>query len=405
MNICFVRNKRNDKPSFDLISVSNENIQKIILSFVDEKIQARFKIWEKELPKCSCPAALQPLKIAGTFDRMLTTHVLLPAKCSEQLFLTWSKLFKIPELMMQDEPDGDEMSSGISESLIGITIVTSEWIVDSLKNKMILKPKPYLHQLQSCSILVDCPSASTVACADRSESAIPVSLQSDIHTPPYGPLYNRFKPLKSANNNESNVPPLSSTTSNSSSSSGSSSSNCNSSSNSSSSSSSSSSRTSNVSGNDERADNPYAEIIINSKAFDDIVIPINRNKHITDILQEMTTIYDLLGDDFREMAYNRVCGILQTHPTKILDMNEIIKLPGVGKGFVDKINEILQSGKLEKLESFKKDAKLCALINLARIWGMGPKGARNLYEVGFRNVEEVMDRGAEHLTAQQKIGE
>ena len=167
----------------------------------------------------------------------------------------------------------------------------------------------------------------------------------------------------------------------------------------------SSSRTSNVSGNDERADNQYAEIIINSKAFDDIVIPINRNKHITDILQEMTTIYDLLGDDFREMAYNRVCGILQTHPRKILDMNEITKLPGVGKSFADKINEILQCGKLEKLECFKKDAKLCALINLARIWGMGPKGARNLYEAGFRNVEEVMDRGAEHLTAQQKIGE
>ena len=302
---------------------------------------------------------------------------------------------------MQDEPDGDEMSSGISESLIGITIVTSEWIVDSLKNKMILKPKPYLHQLQSCSILVDCTSASTLACGDRSSGGAPISLKSDsIHTPPYGPLYNRFKPPKVADKIKSTVPLLlceCSTSSNNSSSSSSSSS--------STSTSTSTSSSSNVGDSDRRVDNQYADIITNSKEFDETVIPINRNKHITDILQEMASFYDVLGDNFREMVYNRLCGILQTHPTKILDINEIIKLPGVGKSFTDKVNEILQTGKLEKLECFKKDAKLCALIKLAQIWGVGPKGARSLYELGFRSVEDVRDRGTEHLNTPQRIGE
>ena len=119
----------------------------------------------------------------------------------------------------------------------------------------------------------------------------------------------------------------------------------------------------------------------------------------------MRIFYDLLGDNFREMVYSRCCGIIQTFPTKILHTNEIIKLPGVGKSLGDKIDEILKTGKLEKLECFKKDARLSALVNLGQIWGMGPIGAKKLYDLGFRSVDDVRARGDGQLTAQQRIGE
>lgn len=118
----------------------------------------------------------------------------------------------------------------------------------------------------------------------------------------------------------------------------------------------------------------------------------------------MTAFYDLLGDNFREMVYNRCCGILEKYPTKITDIKEIINLPGVGKSLGDKINEILKTGKLEKLEGFRKDPKLSALVTLGKIWGVGPKGAIDLYEKGLRTVDDVRERGHVYLNVQQRKG-
>jgi hypothetical protein len=136
----------------------------------------------------------------------------------------------------------------------------------------------------------------------------------------------------------------------------------------------------------------------------DVVIPTNKNSHITDILKQMTVFYDLLGDNFREMVYKRCCGVLETHPTKIDSIDEIMRLPGVGKSLGDKISEILRTGSLEKLENFKSDPKLSALVALGKIWGVGPKGAQNLYNLGYRSVKDLRGGGSEHLTFQQRIG-
>ena len=53
---------------------------------------------------------------------------------------------------------------------------------------------------------------------------------------------------------------------------------------------------------------------------------------------------------------------------------------------------------------FKKDVHLSAVVDLGRIWGMGPKGAQNLYNLGYRCVGDVKDHGLDVLTPQQRIG-
>jgi hypothetical protein len=151
---------------------------------------------------------------------------------------------------------------------------------------------------------------------------------------------------------------------------------------------------------DESDSNNSAE-----SAVHEVIIPTNKNSHITDILRQMSTFYDLLGDDFREMVYNRCCGVLEIHPAKVTDMREIEKMPGIGTSLRDKISEILTTGNLQKLEGFKTDPKLRALIDLGRIWGVGPKGAQDLYRQGMRCVGDVRERGVQYLTTQQRTGQ
>lgn len=50
-------------------------------------------------------------------------------------------------------------------------------------------------------------------------------------------------------------------------------------------------------------------------------------------------------------AYRKAAAILATHPTRIRSGEEAKKLPGVGDKISKKIDEFLQTGKLQKLEN------------------------------------------------------
>lgn len=329
------------------------------------------------------------IRISNVFDRKLTTHALLPEKCSEDLFRSWSNLAQTPVYDIEDGCDQkSKLKTVIQRSPKSLILVKSEWIVECLKAKAILVARPYLHHLQ-CP-LVQIISVNTLLLKGREDIAVS-SL--------YGPSYKSGNRGRSdadtaqhkADHDKQNaggtdlsslhVPGAASFVINSSgnqvvvSRSGSSS-----------------------SSNENKSATSSPGVIY------DVIIPSNKNSHITDILKQMTAFYDLLGDNFREMVYKRCCGVLETHPTKIENIDEIIRLPGVGKSLGEKISEILKTGSLEKLKNFKNDPKLSALVDLGKIWGVGPKGAQNLYNLGYRSVNDVRGLGSEHLTYQQKIG-
>lgn len=71
----------------------------------------------------------------------------------------------------------------------------------------------------------------------------------------------------------------------------------------------------------------------------------------------------------------------------------------------DKVIEILETGRLAKLEAKKKNPRLRALVEIARIWGVGPVTAAKLYGQGYKSVEDLRKpEAAAVLTAQQQIG-
>ena len=68
---------------------------------------------------------------------------------------------------------------------------------------------------------------------------------------------------------------------------------------------------------------------------------------------------------------------LQMHPKKIESGAEARKIDGIGEKIEKKINEIIKTGKLTKLEKLRNDPRLQAIHLLSKITGIGYE--RNIY--------------------------
>lgn len=82
-------------------------------------------------------------------------------------------------------------------------------------------------------------------------------------------------------------------------------------------------------------------------------------------------------------------------------------LHGVGKGFADRIDEILETGTLKELVE-DDDDEVTAVEQLSRVTGIGPTNAKKLYEEnGISTIEELREavsRGDVELTHHRAIG-
>lgn len=133
------------------------------------------------------------------------------------------------------------------------------------------------------------------------------------------------------------------------------------------------------------------------------VLQQNYNKHITDILEDLQSIYELINDDWRAKGYKTCVGILKQLP-RVENIEQIRNVRGIGESIREKIDEILRTGSLKKLSYFKNDPKIAAITELAKIWGVGEKTAIKFMKQGFRSVADLRARGDSILNPQQKIG-
>lgn len=62
-------------------------------------------------------------------------------------------------------------------------------------------------------------------------------------------------------------------------------------------------------------------------------------------------------------------------------------IESIGQKLKDKIKELLETGKLTKVENLQKDEKYVIAQELERVWGIGPTKAMELYNRGIRTIE------------------
>jgi DNA polymerase/3'-5' exonuclease PolX len=154
------------------------------------------------------------------------------------------------------------------------------------------------------------------------------------------------------------------------------------------------------------------------------------NARLIEPLLELADIYEtVLGgvDKYKAKHHRTVAGALKELDFEVTDVEQLRSNPATGAPLTsafgkdkssvrEKLGEILATGKLEKLEHLKRDCRVGALLELGKIWGVGPETARRLYQAGYRSVDAVRaavaneeargltDRDGRVLTHAQRVG-
>ncbi|XP_013865647.1 DNA polymerase lambda [Austrofundulus limnaeus] len=126
----------------------------------------------------------------------------------------------------------------------------------------------------------------------------------------------------------------------------------------------------------------------------------NFNKHITDKLEVLAKAYTNQRDKWRALGYSKAVNALKSYHKPVTSYQEACQIPGIGKRMADKIEEIMESGHLRKLDYIGEAVPVLELFS--NIWGAGATTAQLWYQQGFRTLEDIRTKA--NLNNTQKIG-
>ncbi|KRT86188.1 hypothetical protein AMK59_1203 [Oryctes borbonicus] len=130
----------------------------------------------------------------------------------------------------------------------------------------------------------------------------------------------------------------------------------------------------------------------------------NSNHDFCDFLIELADYEKNVNRNIhKHNVYRKAANVLANHPTRITSGKEAQKLDGIGKKIAKKIDEFLQTGKLQKLENIHNDEKASVINLLTQVSGIGPAKARNLVEMDIRSIDDLR-KHTDKLTHHQVVG-
>lgn len=117
------------------------------------------------------------------------------------------------------------------------------------------------------------------------------------------------------------------------------------------------------------------------------------NRELAKVFEQIADLMEVAGGDrFRINSYRKTARIIDELPRDVADMlqsGELVRVPGIGKGTVGRIEEYLNTGTITVHQELL--AKLPGgLLELLAISGMGPKTvALGWKELGIENVDDL----------------
>jgi len=115
-------------------------------------------------------------------------------------------------------------------------------------------------------------------------------------------------------------------------------------------------------------------------------------------LAELTMLDEQDPQSFRVRAYESAAHAIEAQATDLgrLTAAELQKIDGVGKSTAAKIRELLDGGRVERLEELRRKHP-AGVVALLRIQGLGPKAVGRLRgELGVESVDDLRKALAEH---------
>lgn len=100
-----------------------------------------------------------------------------------------------------------------------------------------------------------------------------------------------------------------------------------------------------------------------------------------------------LKHSFRLQSVKKALQIIENFPDKITSSVQLKDIPGIGKGTLDRIDEILQTGKLSEIKIDINEQQYLNYVNeLEELFGIGKVKAYELYEkYGITSIKELKD--------------
>lgn len=114
---------------------------------------------------------------------------------------------------------------------------------------------------------------------------------------------------------------------------------------------------------------------------------------IIEILAELSSIYSSLGDEYRALAYSKAIMSIRNNTKK-----------GIGSSIQAKIDEIKKTGKLQLLEDLKKNPVFLEQQELLKVHGITRNFIDKYNVKSIGELEEKVEQGLIKLTNAQRLG-
>jgi DNA polymerase (family X) len=121
-------------------------------------------------------------------------------------------------------------------------------------------------------------------------------------------------------------------------------------------------------------------------------------------LAELTMLEEGDPQSFRVRAYESAAQAINAQATDLgrMTAQELQKIEGIGKSTADKIRELLETGKVEKLDALRRKHPP-SIVALLRIQGLGPKALQRFRaELGVTSIDDLRKALAEHKLRDMK---
>ncbi|KAI5207423.1 DNA polymerase beta-like protein [Aureobasidium subglaciale] len=126
------------------------------------------------------------------------------------------------------------------------------------------------------------------------------------------------------------------------------------------------------------------------------------NAQTLSVLQELADYYDQTRDQWRSKSYRQAISALRKHTTKVNTKEEAMRVYGIGSSIAEKIEEIVRTNHLRKLDSTKLDERQQTLNKFMKIYGVGLHAAERWASAGHKTLGDLLQKA--ELSDNQKIG-
>ncbi|KAK1240645.1 hypothetical protein MKX07_004673 [Trichoderma sp. CBMAI-0711] len=121
-------------------------------------------------------------------------------------------------------------------------------------------------------------------------------------------------------------------------------------------------------------------------------------------LKAIRTLRLLRGDHIGVRAYSTSIASLAAYPYAIQRPQEIERLPGCGVKIARLYQQWILTGSTDDTRAAETDTEMAVLKMFYEIWGVGDVTARQFYNKGWRDLDDIVEYGWNSLSRVQQIG-